>query len=139
MFEWLTKLFVVFKGGSPSGNMPSPRYDLEDYILEGCPKTTVQNTNSMEPLIDIGHTVLLQEPKPYPNTGDIIIWSGDRGDIIHSIVTFGVDKDGWYCKTQGLNLYQEDPEKIRFKDIKWLVVGVLWTNRYSNYIPPVGD
>uniref|UniRef100_A0A6M3L4P9 Putative peptidase n=1 Tax=viral metagenome TaxID=1070528 RepID=A0A6M3L4P9_9ZZZZ len=135
----LAKLFQVFRRGSPSGNLPSPRYNLEDYILEGCPKTTVQNTNSMEPLIDIGHTVLLQEPLPYPQVGDIIIWSiGDRR-VIHSIVEIGADAKDWYCRTQGLNLHQKDPEKIRLQDIEWLVVGVLWTDKYSNYIPPKGD
>ena len=139
MFNWLSSLFQIFKEGNPTGNMPSPRYNLEDYILAGCPKTTVQNTNSMEPLLDVGHTVLLDEVKGYPKVGDIIIWSGDRGDIIHSIVEVGVDAKDWYCRTQGLNLNSKDPEKIRLKDIKWLVVGVLWTKHFANLAPDEGD
>ena len=139
MLEWLMRLFQVFRAGNPSGNLPSPRYNLEDHVLEGCPKTTVQNTNSMEPLLDVGHTVLLREPDGYPKVGDIIIWEIEGRTVIHSIIEVSVDAKDWYCKTQGLNVRQEDPEKIRFGDIKWIAVGVLWTDKSSSYVPAVGD
>jgi hypothetical protein len=139
LFEAIASLFSVFRRGGPQGNMPSPRYLVDIDIPAPYRKTTVQNTNSMEPLIDIGHTVILKKPEGKPLVGDIIIWERGYKSVIHSIIETGVDNDGWYCRTQGLNIYRPDPEKIRLNEVKWFVVGVLWTYGEGYYKAKEGD
>jgi len=137
----LTSLFKVFRQGNASGNIPSPRVDIDpsQFTLPDAIKTTVQNTNSMEPLIDVGHTVFISDDVSNLNIGDIIIWNQGRGDIIHSIVEIGSDEFGAYYRTQGLNLNQSDPERIRKINIKYLCLGVIWTKGKIPYQAEDGD
>lgn len=120
----------VFRRGDAQGNIPSPRLDITIGDIFSYKTTTVQNTNSMEPLIDIGHTVFLSNKPEHTDNlkaGDIIVWRGVRGDVIHSIIETGIDATGWYCKTQGINVNLPDPEIIRKENIVWVCLGVLWT------------
>jgi len=138
MINFIKSLFSVFKAGNPAGNLPSPRYDEID--LATVIKSTVQNSNSMEPLIDIGHTILLDTYYHQDDVleGDVIIYNDGVRDIIHSVI--GVSFDGeWYCRAQGLNNNRPDIGKIRFPQIRYMCVGVLWTNKFANYIPEEGD
>uniref|UniRef100_A0A6M3J2R9 Putative peptidase n=1 Tax=viral metagenome TaxID=1070528 RepID=A0A6M3J2R9_9ZZZZ len=139
MWELIRALFQVFKSGNPTGNVPSPRYDIpDDYeFLE----TTVLNTNSMEPLIDVGHTVLLSDKPEFIDNlkvGDIIIWEIEGRRIIHSVVEVGNDGE-WYCRTKGLNLNQRDPDIIRRKDILYAVLGVYWSKSKYSLTAEIGD
>lgn len=138
LFNSILSLFHVFMRGGVKGNVPSPRYLVNIPIPEPYVKTTVQNTNSMEPLLDVGHTVILREPFGRPVVGDIIIWERNHRSIIHSVIETGMDGE-WYCRTKGLNLYQPDPEKIRLEEVKWFVVGVLWTHGEGNFKAEEGD
>ena len=139
LFEAILSIFSVFRRGTPIGNVPSPRYSINIQVPVPYKTTTVQNTNSMEPLLDVGHTVILSPVDKKPLKGDVIIWEKDDRSIIHSIIETGVDNDGWYCRTQGLHLYRADPEKIRLREVKWLVVGVLWTYGEGDYKAKEGD
>ena len=146
-FEFLSSLFSAFKSGDSKGNIPSPRYeigwgDIEVRGIEGVITNTVQNTNSMEPLIDVGHpTIKSSSPKylDHLNVGDIIIWNQGRGDIIHSIVEIGSDELGTYYRTQGLNINRPDPELIRKVNIKSVCLGVIWCKGDGAYTAEEGD
>ena len=135
----------TYRGGGRSGELPSPRvkiepqeinYDEHSEVLSisnvKSPLwvTSVQDSNSMEPLVDIGHiAVLSQDPKYLDalNVGDIIIWEkSDDELIIHSIIDINQDESGWYCRTQGLNNSYPDEKKIRKEKVKWVALLVVW-------------
>ena len=132
--------FSPYKSGGASGNIPSPRYTSID--LDKVVQSTVQNTNSMEPLLDVGHTILLgtYETSDNVDVGDIIIYTHKtRGNIIHSVIEIGTDDVGWYCVAQGLNLNEPDIPEVRWEQITNCCVGVLWSDKFYSYIPEKGD
>jgi len=135
-----TSITSPYKSGGSSGNIPSPRIevDLTNVSIPSAFATTVQNTNSMEPLIDVGHTIFVTDNISNLNLGDIIIFSANGQSIIHSIVEIG-DDGAWYCKTQGLNIKNPDPYTIRKADISYLVLGIFWTKQKAGYIAENGD
>ena len=59
------------------------------------------------------------------HTGDIISYETSQGTIIHRVVELGYDGD-WYAITKGDNNQQNDPEKVRFSQVKKIVVGVIY-------------
>ena len=98
-------------------------------LKDGFIVSTVADTGSMDPLIDIGMMVILE---PVTDTSDLIV-----GDIIcyqkpgtptmtlHRIVKLYVDKDGWWCHTKGDNDTYTDPDWIAAEWVKYLYRGVL--------------
>jgi signal peptidase I len=86
-------------------------------------------SKSMSPTFDYGHTLILQYPILSPeelNVGDIIIYEkGSNNPVVHRMVEIGEDGEGWYCVTKGDNNMFTD-RKVRFQQIKYLVVGVLY-------------
>lgn len=89
----------------------------------------IANSKSMSPTFDYGHKLILQYPilsHQELKVGDIIIYETRINySIVHRIVKIGEDKKGWYCVTKGDNDILKDP-KVRFYQIKYLVVGVLY-------------
>ena len=145
----------TFISGDVKGNMPSPRVDLtrENIIcstkdvtirsLKGAIISTVTGSNSMEPLIDIGHTIILSNDSKYVDTldlGSIIIWNYNGEQVMHSIIEIDTDGEGWYCKTQGLNVTRIDPYRIRKSHIEYVLLGVIFTRQFSDaYTARDGD
>ena len=91
---------------------------------------TFTNTNSMDPVIDAGsHAIEVEPVTPKQlQVGDIISYKSDYvdGTVIHRIVDIGQDSSGWYCKTKGDNNPFEDPGKIRFGQIKRVLVAIIY-------------
>ena len=88
------------------------------------------DTNSMDPVIDIGSNAIEIKPSS-PDVlkiGDIISYDSNRikGNIIHRIISIEEDENGIYFITKGDNNQRIDPEKIRFDQIKGVVVGILY-------------
>lgn len=141
----MCKLSQWLRGKTTSGEVPSPRanieksdvwYDRPQVVIEDVLPpvwlTTVQPSNSMEPLIDEGHIVILSANPKYLDDlkeGDIIVFDRAGRQIIHSIINIGRDTKGWYCYTQGLNLTKPDPDVVRLPDVKWVALGVIWCKR----------
>lgn len=160
MTELIKLILKLIKGISFRGvvDLPSPRVNIESedivYNKENGTLTfhniepeikiqTVQNTNSMEPMIDIGHTMILSNNKKYMddlNVGDVIIWEMGRGRIIHTIVEIGND-GAWYCRTRGLhpNIKEADPEIIRKRHIQDVVLFPVWSKKKGAYVSEIGD
>jgi len=88
------------------------------------------DTNSMDPIIDIGSNSIEIIPKSERDVkiGDIISYKSNvfDGIIIHRVVDISEDKDGLYYVTKGDNNAVKDPEKVRFSQIHGLVIGVLY-------------
>lgn len=90
---------------------------------------TIADTNSMDGLMDFGHTVILSDNKYYLDNflkvGTVIVWQKWDMNVIHQIVEVGRD-DRWYCYTKGINCPTRDPWKIRREDIEWIALGIIW-------------
>lgn len=88
------------------------------------------DSNSMDPLIDEGTTTIEIKPKNADEikVGDIIAYRVEGYDyaFVHRVVEIGNDENGIYFVTKGDNYYKEDSEKVRFKQIEGVVVGVLY-------------
>jgi hypothetical protein len=91
---------------------------------------TFTNTNSMDPVIDSGSHAIEIVPRSASQleVGDIVSYKSDYvdGTVIHRIVDIGEDSQGWYCKTKGDNNPFEDPGKIRFDQIKRVLVAIIY-------------
>ncbi len=85
------------------------------------------DTNSMDPVFDSEANALQIVPKNNADvhTGDIISYETSQGTIIHRVVELGYDGD-WYAVTKGDNNQQNDPDKVRFSQVKKIVVGVIY-------------
>jgi hypothetical protein len=88
------------------------------------------DTNSMDPVLDSDSYALEYVPKSEVElcVGDIASYSPKNGDgvIIHRIVEMGSDNEGWYAIFKGDNLPYKDPGKVRFSQIKRVVVGIIY-------------
>ncbi len=142
---------LLGKKTSATRELPSPRvaidsnkivYDeaTETLTIKGIKPpvriTTVAESNSMEPAIDADHYTVCSSNPIYMSPdmikpGDVIIynalWAG--GQVIHAVTEVGKDKDGWYCKCQGWNCANPDPEKIRISQILQVVLMVVWCGK----------
>jgi hypothetical protein len=88
------------------------------------------DTNSMDPVLDADSYAIEYVPKSETElcVGDIASYSPKNADgvIIHRIVEIGSDSGGWYALFKGDNLPYKDPEKVRFSQIRRVVVGILY-------------
>jgi len=84
-------------------------------------------TGSMRPLFDSGANGIRIIPKSPDNIhiGDIISFGRDSGLIVHRVVEKGTDEQGVYFITKGDNNQIQDG-KVRFSEIRYLTVGVLY-------------
>ena len=145
--------FTQYRSGGTTGNMPSPRVPIKwtDIIWDGAQlhitllpnvqKNTVQNTNSMEALLDANHIVILSNNQVYKDTlklGSIVVWVSTPSNIIHSIVEIGTDEQGWYCYTQGVNINSRDKVMIRKVNIEWVALMVIWADT-GTFVLPLED
>lgn len=86
------------------------------------------NTNSMDPFLD--ETANAIEIKPNSpeqiNSGDVISYQTEYGVIIHRVIEKGEDKKGTYFLVKGDNNTFNDPFKVRFNDIKGVLVAIIY-------------
>ncbi len=103
-------------------------------IIEGIPGRSFEtavftDTNSMDPLIDEDSQaiqIVPLSPKEI-KVGDIISYdAGKYGIIIHRVVGIGFGEQGWYAITKGDNNPAADPGKVRFSQVRRVLVGVLY-------------
>ena len=84
----------------------------------------------MDPVLDQGaigiEIIPLSEAEI--QIGDIITYQPDWTDglTVHRVITTGEDEEGWYCYTKGDNTSFVDPGKIRFDQIRYITIGVLY-------------
>ncbi len=84
------------------------------------------NTNSMDPLMDVGHVILFKKFNNDINVGDVIIFKHNKYEIVHRVIKIDQDKKGTFYRTKGDNNLGTDNVKVRPWDVKYIVVGVLW-------------
>lgn len=88
------------------------------------------DTNSMDPVIDYGSNAIEIIPDGTSDIqpGDIISYEIGyaEGAIIHRVTSTGYDEEGWYCKVKGDNNPFSDPGKVRFEQVRRVVVGIIY-------------
>lgn len=88
----------------------------------------IRDTHSMEPVLNSGSISLELPPNVASDikVGDIISFRHDNKIIIHRVADTGEDPDGWFAVTKGDNNNRPDPYKVRFENVKGVVVGILY-------------
>lgn len=98
--------------------------------IKGAEWASFTDTNSMDPVIDAGAHAIEIAPKSEDDVqvGDIAAYKSDyaEGTIIHRVVFKGQDEKGTYYILKGDNNPINDPGKIRFSQIKSLVVAIIY-------------
>jgi hypothetical protein len=88
------------------------------------------DTNSMDPVIDAGANAIQIVPKDIADihVGDIVSYTSGYADgtIIHRVIEIGYDDKGWYCLMKGDNNSRNDQGKVRFSQIKRVVVAIIY-------------
>jgi len=84
-------------------------------------------TGSMKPVLNEnsnGIRIVPENPSQI-DAGDIITFEQNNELIIHRVIEKGNDEEGVYFVTKGDNNNVTDG-KIRFKDVKYVTIGILW-------------
>lgn len=88
------------------------------------------DSNSMDPVLDKGANGLEIVPRSEDDlkVGDIVAYECDwvDGVVVHRIIELGQDNQGWYAITKGDNNHSKDPSRVRFSDIKYVLVGLIY-------------
>lgn len=88
------------------------------------------DTKSMDPVIDSTSKAIEIQPKSEEEikVGDIVAYKSDYkwGIVTHRVIDIGYDANGWYARLKGDNNDYMDPEKVRFEQIKGVVVAVIY-------------
>lgn len=123
---------------SPHGYIPRSNVIYNDdtnlIIIKGILEpwiTTVADTNSLDPVIDAGHTAILTKAFDHDDLqcGDIVVYEVGGGKIIHRIVKVSADIEGRYFTLKGDNNAHADPYRVRDSEITHLLVGIIYTRR----------
>jgi len=104
-----------------------------DSVVINIPNAVIgkfEDTNSMSPVIDEGANAILVLPQSQEDiqVGDIIAYHSNeaQGYVTHRAVQISTDEQGWYVIAKGDNAGSNDPGRIRFEQIKYVVVGILY-------------
>ncbi len=88
------------------------------------------DTNSMDGFLDKGSIGIEIQPDSELDIeiGDVISYDASWNEslVAHRVIDLGYDAEGWYCIAKGDNVDFADPGKIRFNQIKYVLVGVLY-------------
>jgi hypothetical protein len=132
----LSELFDTGNQERPSPNDWIPESDIYVYDdkviidIEDAQWATFTDTNSMDPVIDLGANAIEVVPKSpgQIQVGDIVSYESKyaSGTIIHRVVEVGQDSEGWFAIMKGDNNPTPDPGRIRFEQIRRVVIGILY-------------
>ncbi|HLD19118.1 MAG TPA: signal peptidase I [Candidatus Nanoarchaeia archaeon] len=88
------------------------------------------DTHSMEPVISADSNAIQVVPQSSSEikVGDIVSYESKYADgiFIHRVIEIGEDNDGWYAIVKGDNNPAPDPGRIRFNQIKRVVVAIVY-------------
>tara|TARA_Y100000310_G_scaffold345531_1_gene466134 strand:+ start:52152 stop:52610 length:459 start_codon:yes stop_codon:yes gene_type:complete len=86
------------------------------------------NTNSMDPFLDENsHAIEILPDRPEDvKVGDVISYGTRQGTIIHRVVEIGSDEEGVFYIVKGDNNESVDLYKVRYDDLKGVVVAVIY-------------
>jgi len=90
--------------------------------------STFSNTNSMLPLLSNTARAIQIIPISFEELllGDVISYELNDRIVIHRIIELGFDEAGWYAITKGDNNIHVDPDKVRFEQVRRVLVAVIY-------------
>ncbi len=98
--------------------------------IENAQWASFLDTNSMDPIIDEGANAIQITPESHEEIyeGDIISYKSEyaEGIFIHRVIETGFDNNGWYCIAKGDNNPEADPGKIRFSQVKKVLIAIIY-------------
>ena len=98
--------------------------------LQNAQWATFTDTHSMEPVLSARANAIEVVPKSPDEIkiGDIVSYKSDYADgtIIHRVVEKNVDDQGIYFTMKGDNNQASDPGKIRFDQVRRVVVAIVY-------------
>jgi len=130
-------LLILAASAAPAAPLPSnvptilpPSISASDSTnISQSQIAVVANTHSMEPTLTAGDMILERAPTSASELviGDIITYASQTKGItiVHRIVSLGSDEFGWYAQTKGDNAQKIDDERIRFTQVKGIVVAII--------------
>ena len=88
------------------------------------------DSKSMDPVIDSDSKAIeiVPEDESEIQVGDIVAYGSKikKATVIHRIVFIGRDQNGWYALMKGDNNDYNDPERVRFEQVKRVVVAIIY-------------
>lgn len=86
------------------------------------------DTNSMDPFLDETANAIEIKPKnpEQIKAGDVISYQSSYGLVIHRVIEKGEDEEGVYYLVKGDNNSFKDPFKVRFEEVKGVVVAIIY-------------
>jgi signal peptidase I len=116
---------------------PSVRIPLNDVLVSeqqviitvpDLQEGIIAASKSMEPFLSEDDIVIERPPSSSADIqiDDIIIFEAENQRIIHRVIAIGHDDEGWYARTKGDNNLRADPWKVRFGQVKGVVVGIIY-------------
>lgn len=98
--------------------------------LQDAQWSTFTDTHSMEPVIVAGANAIQVVPESPDDiqVGDIVSYESRYADgiIIHRVVYKGTDEEGIYFIMKGDNLPTSDPGRVRFEQVRRVVVAIVY-------------
>ncbi len=89
-----------------------------------------EDSGSMGPFMGGRASALLIKPHSESDlaVGDVIAYESEKagGLVSHRIVRMSSDEKGWYALAKGDNAPSIDPGKIRFGQVRYVIVGILY-------------
>lgn len=126
--------FVVHDLISPHNFISEDKiFVLKDKIMikiENASLASYTTTHSMDPIIDSGAHGLEIKPKSAEEIklGDIVAYKSiySKEPIVHRIIKISSDEKGVYYTLKGDNNKYNDLEKVRFNQIEYVLIGILY-------------
>jgi len=103
--------------------------DRVELDIENAIWSKFKDTNSMDPFLDEGANgiEIIPSNEEEIQVGDIISYESIEGGIvIHRVIGVSEDEEGIYFITKGDNNPVQDPEKVRFEQVKGILVGIIY-------------
>ncbi len=106
-------------------------YDSKVIIrLDGARWASYTNTKSMSPVLDEGSNGIEIVPKSIEDihVGDIVAYATKYNNIpvVHRVIAIKKDNEGTYYILKGDNNMKRDPENVRFSQIRYKLVAVIY-------------
>jgi hypothetical protein len=127
--------------GTADAEKPSPSDWIKESAIHVYPDKIVidvndprwasfTDTNSMDPFLDKGANAIeiIPESADQIGIGDIVAYESTKfsGTVIHRVIDKGVDSEGTYFIIKGDNNANADPGKVRFSQIKRVLIAVIY-------------
>jgi len=133
------KAIIALFDKSPEKQSPHDRIDDKQILVyrdkivikvTNATWTAYTDTNSMDPVLDDGANGLEVAPESEADihVGDIVSYESDDMDglLVHRVNEIGEDEQGWYAIMKGDNSPSPDPGKIRFEQVRYVLIGVIY-------------